>query len=629
MLAEQQRLEKRLQELEKENRLLKEQAQQSERVRRMWKNSTFQLKQAREELLQTQEQLKQRVQQLAEAKDYVEKIAYSDKQVIEHMQEGLIVTDAQGYILQVNPAFTQTTGYAADEVINKTPGFLKSGRHEKSFYKNMWDQLLETGRWQGEVWNRRKNGEIYPELLSLTTIKDWQGDIINYIGVFYELTERKKIEDALKESESRYLGILNSAYEFIGLLEPDGTLLNVNNAALALIHANKADVLGKPFWETQWWIHDSKSQKLIHDAIQKSAKGEFVRFEVAMPDYDHEIHYVDFSISPIIDEEGNVALLVPEGRDITAIRQAEDDVRKLSRAVEHSPVMVIITDQHGTIEYVNPRFSEITGYTADEVIGKHTRVLQSGHTEISTYQDLWSSINAGENWRGEFQNRKKSGELYWQQISISPIFDNNSHITHFVAIEEDITQRKKTEEKIWRQANYDILTGLPNRRLFSDRLHQFIAHAVRYDHQGGLMFIDLDKFKHINDTYGHEAGDLLLKQVAQRITSCTRESDTVARLSGDEFTVILPEVSSITAIEHVAESILQQLSAPFVIKDQHMEISASIGIALFPTHGKSLDEVLKNADTAMYQAKKDGKATIRFFENINETKQNPDTLRDT
>ncbi len=484
MIIDNQCLKKRLANLEIENQHLKQQVLEADHMRSVWEKSVVQLEQTQKALLQTQNQLKKRLNQLPDTKMCIQKLAYSDQQVIEHMQEALMVTDAAGHIIQVNPAFSKTTGYARDEVMNKTPGFLRSGRHNKQFYRAMRDSLRENGHWQGEVWSRRKNGGVCAELLSITAVKNSQHETINYISVFYDLTERKKMED---------------------------------------------------------------------------------------------------------------------------------DLKKLSRAVEHSPLMVIITNQNGIIEYVNPRFSEISGYSADEIIGKHSKILQSGQTEKSLYKDLWRTIKSGKNWRGEFRNRKKNGELYWQQVSISPIFDDNHIITNFVAIEEDITQRKITEEKIWHQANFDVLTGLPNRRLLNDRLQQFISHAIRYKHQGALMFIDLDHFKKVNDTFGHNVGDLLLKEVAMRITSCTRESDTVARLSGDEFTVILPEALTSAAVTHVAKEILQQLSSPFVINDRHLCISASIGISLFPQDGTSLHQILKNADTAMYQSKKAGKNVLRFF----------------
>ncbi len=294
-------------------------------------------------------------------------------------------------------------------------------------------------------------------------------------------------------------------------------------------------------------------------------------------------------------------------------RQVEQTLRRFSVVVEQSPAAVMITDTKGNIEYVNKKFTEITGYRSDEVLRENPRILKSGHTSPEEYSCLWETILAGKEWHGEFRNRRKDGDFVWESAYIAPLTEPDGTITHFLAIKEDITETKETEKQIWYQANYDDLTGLPNRNLFLDRLGQALIKAERARAMVALMYLDLDRFKYVNDSLGHEAGDALLKQAAQRLSYCVRESDTVSRLGGDEFTVILPDIRDERAVILVAQKILEVLSQVFNVDGREAYVGASIGITLYPDDGADPRNLLRNADTAMYQAKEAGRNTYRFF----------------
>lgn len=294
-------------------------------------------------------------------------------------------------------------------------------------------------------------------------------------------------------------------------------------------------------------------------------------------------------------------------------RQAEADLRKFSYVVEQSPVSVVITDADGNIEYVNRKFTELTGYESEEVIREKPSLLESTGASPAEYHRLWETIRAEQAWRGEFRSCKKNGEYFWESVSISPIRGADGAITHFLAIKEDITKDKEASRRVWLQANYDQLTSLPNRNLFMDRLGQALAKAARTASMVALMYLDLDRFKYVNDTMGHDAGDDLLKQAAERLSDCVRESDTVSRLGGDEFTVILPDVRSQRAVVVVAQKILDALSRVFIMDNREAYVGASIGITLSPADGTDPRNLLKNADTAMYRAKEAGRNTYQFF----------------
>lgn len=300
-------------------------------------------------------------------------------------------------------------------------------------------------------------------------------------------------------------------------------------------------------------------------------------------------------------------------RDVTEQKRQESEIRTLSQVVEQSPVSVVIADTEGNIRYVNSTFEKITGYCSAEVAEKHTRILQSGNTPDRVYRDLWQTITAGRSWRGELQNRKKSGELFWERAHIAPVQDDDGEIRYFLAVKEDITLHKAQEDRIMQQAHFDLLTGLPNRFLSLDRLEQMIKEAERSNEHVAVLFLDLDDFKKVNDSLGHEVGDQLLKKAAKRLDLTVRDYDTVGRLGGDEFIVILGGLSEIDRSGRVAEQMLEQFHRPFSLDGRELVLTASLGVAIYPEDGTSPAELLRNADTAMYCSKDAGRNTYHYY----------------
>lgn len=280
---------------------------------------------------------------------------------------------------------------------------------------------------------------------------------------------------------------------------------------------------------------------------------------------------------------------------------------------------ITITDAAMVILRVNRAFSEITGYSAEESIGKTPALLSSGRHDAAFFAVMWESIARTGAWQGEIWNRRKSGEVYPEWLMITAVKDMAGLVTHYVGTFADITARKAAEDEINSLAFFDPLTRLPNRRLLLDRLKHALASSARNDRYGALLFIDLDHFKNLNDTLGHDIGDLLLQQVAERLNTCVRESDTVARLGGDEFVVMLEDLSgtiqeAANQAEAVGEKILATLNQPYALRSDEHHSTPSIGVALFADHHESIDELLKRADLAMYEAKAAGRNTLRFFE---------------
>ena len=293
--------------------------------------------------------------------------------------------------------------------------------------------------------------------------------------------------------------------------------------------------------------------------------------------------------------------------------RAEDETRLAAHVFRNAMDATVITDAQGRILRANPMFTELTGYDEAEVVGENPRIIRSDHHDETFYREMWRALDSEGRWQGEIWNRRKDGCIFVAWERIVAVTGDDGTICYYIGSFSDITDQVEAQRHILRLAHYDVLTGLPNRVLFQDRLERAVMHAQRHDRQVALLFLDLDGFKKVNDTLGHRAGDDLLKEVATRLKACVRMTDTIARLGGDEFTVILDEIGSAADVALVADKIIASLAMPFVLGGRDMFVGASIGISLFPDHGRSGDELLKHADTAMYRAKAAGKGRHNFY----------------
>ena len=311
----------------------------------------------------------------------------------------------------------------------------------------------------------------------------------------------------------------------------------------------------------------------------------------------------------ILVEQRTAALTL----EIAERKQAEVAIRKLSGAMEKVADSIFITDVNGVIEYINAAFETVTGFCRQEAIGKTPRVLKSDKHDEQFYQKIWETVLQGEVYRNVCINRRKNGQLYHEAITITPLTDEQGKVTHFITSGKDITENIQTQERLHHLAHHDALTGLPNRTLFVERLKHALARAERRKRSVAVMFLDMDRFKVVNDTLGHEAGDRLLQAMAARLHACVREGDTVARFGGDEFAGFLSDVASPEDVAIVVSKFLDALAPPFTIDGHELFISGSIGISLYPEDGTDTQTLMKNADTAMYRAKQQGGNTSEFY----------------
>ncbi len=302
----------------------------------------------------------------------------------------------------------------------------------------------------------------------------------------------------------------------------------------------------------------------------------------------------------------------------SSLKKAHENLRVAATAFETQEGM-LVTNADNKILRVNRAFSRITGYDADEVIGQNPSVLSSGKHKKPFYLQMWKIIKEHGYWEGEVWDKRKNGDVYPQKLTVTAVTDNHSVITNYVGTISDITLNKEAEKKIADLAYFDPLTRLPNRRLLMDRLNHALVTSTRNDHKGALLFLDLDNFKTLNDTLGHDMGDILLKKVAKRLVQCIRASDTVSRFGGDEFVILIESLSrkstiAATQTKDIAKKILTSINLPYQLDGHDFSISTSIGITLFNSQKTSVDELLKQADIALYQAKDDGRNSMRFFD---------------
>ena len=507
--------------------------------------------------------------------------------------------------LAVNEAASRQYGFSSQEFLTMT---ILDIRPEEDI-----PALLEVtanpsqGLQESTIWrHRKKNGTI----IDVEIV----GHNLDFHGIEAELiaardvTERKKAE----EMAQRLASIVEFSEDAIIGKSLDGAITSWNRAAEKMYGYTSAEVMGRDLS----FLLSVERQTELQVIMERMHTGLAIQsLETQRLTKAGSVLDVSLSISPIKDASGRVTGASTIARDITAHKRADEQLKLQSAALEAAANAIVITDSHGSILWVSGAFTTMTGYSKEEVLGKNPRLLKSGDQPESYYADLWSAISSGKVWRGEIVNRRKNGSAYTEDMTITPVTrdSGNPANRYFIAIKQDITNRKNAEQRVQYLAYYDDLTGLANRTLLQDRLAKAVADARRQKYNVALLFLDLDGFKDINDSLGHSVGDLLLQEVAQRLKRWGREQDTVSRLGGDEFLVMLPHVVDVSDAAVAAERLMDVIDAVFVIQGHSLHVHCSLGISIFPGHGEDGETLIKNADAAMYSAKQSGRNSFRFF----------------
>ncbi|HEY9079720.1 EAL domain-containing protein [Magnetovibrio sp.] len=416
----------------------------------------------------------------------------------------------------------------------------------------------------------------------------------------------------LQHSKNHLEFLLNEIPVGLVLVDDQQRMHFRNKRFLEMFGYTEEDAPTLDSWRRQAYPDNAYRAKVIetwNDAVGRSVREgtEIPPMEYNVTCKNGDIRTVEFS--GITFDGQFLATLI----DLTERKQAQKSLYLYANAFEHSGEAMLITDAHNRIQVANPAFCQLTGYSLEDVIGQDPKILSAGRTPPETYQDMWAALNHSGFWQGEIWDRDKSGTIHPKWAAISTIRDDNGHLTHHIASYTDISERKAAEERIYRLAHHDPLTGLLNRFSLESRLEQALMTARREGKRVAVMFIDLDRFKVINDTLGHHIGDNLLVEVAHRLKDCVRESDIVARQGGDEFVVVITGMDDPSTAATIASKISRNLAAPYAISTHDLYSTPSIGISLYPSDGKTVDELMKNADTAMYHAKDLGRNNYQFF----------------
>lgn len=441
---------------------------------------------------------------------------------------------------------------------------------------------------------------------------DAQGKAVFALGTVTDVSAGKQAAAALRESRQSQQAIIDTALDAAIQMDDQGRITGWNKQATLMFGWERDEAIGRLLHET---IIPERYREAHWKGLQRLLAGGEprvlnTRFEVEGLHREGHTLSIELAITKVkTNDQFEFSAFI---RDVTQRRREEEQLRLAAKVFENTNETILITDANNNIVAVNEAFTNMTGYSFEEVRGKNPRLLSSGDHDAEFFQSMWRSILAEGYWQGEIIDKNKAGKRFHKNLAINVVKNEQDVVTHYISISSDISERKEYDKNIHFLAYYDVLTGLPNRTLLRDRLGQMIASSHRDNEKFALLFLDLDRFKYINDSMGHSVGDKLLQSVAQRLQDCVREGDTVSRIGGDEFIVLLREVDE-QGVMLVADKLLRTLATPFNLSGQEISTYASIGVALYPTHATDIDVLMKNADAAMYHAKENGRNNYKFF----------------
>ncbi len=537
-----------------------------------------------------------------------------NRMLFEKSPMGLALCHMNGDLIDVNPAFAAIIGRTVEETLSLSYWEITPEKYAEDEARQL-ESLENSGQYGPyEKEYIHKTGHLVPVRL-LGVIIEREGERCIWSSV-EDITERTSIELELKQRQAMFQSVIEASPVPYALNDDQQNIIFLNAAFVDTFGYTLEDIPTLEDWwpkaypepEYRQWVATTWQAHLENAKHEKAA---FDPLEINIQCKDGTLRTVMVSAASLEESFEGTHLVILY--DITERKKMEEELRLSSLVLQNSSEGMLVTDANDHIIAINPAFSRITGYSFEEVKGENPSMFSSGRHDQAFYQAMRHELNTLGQWQGEIWDRRKNGEIFAKWLTINTIYSDDGSVHRHVALFSDITEKKHSEELIWRQANFDTLTGLANRNMFHDQLTQEVMKANRAKLSLALLLIDLDQFKEVNDTLGHDVGDILLLETAHRIRSCVRESDTVARLGGDEFTIILSELSDNTHIEDVAQKIISKLAEPYQLGSEVVYVSASIGITLCPNDTTDADALIKNADQAMYLAKQQGRNRFTYF----------------
>jgi diguanylate cyclase (GGDEF)-like protein/PAS domain S-box-containing protein len=535
------------------------------------------------------------------------------REVFNATPDAMLISDQHGIITMANRQAESLLGYSVNELIGMpiealVPERFRSGHPtlRAQFAASSSKRPMGVGQ---PVIALIKDGSELDVEISLSPIQTEQG--LFFASALRDTTERRKAETKLQASEMRFRLMANSTPVMIWITDVAGEPTFANQAWFDFTGLDSLQTMTHKEWLST--IHPEDRKTAFKTYYQRTVVKVAITTEYRLRNANGDWRWILDKGMPLYDESGIFSGYIGSAIDISERKELEEHLRIAATAFESQEAMVI-TDAASLILRVNKAFTESTGYTEEEVVGQKISILKSGVHNSTFYDEMWACILNSGSWQGEIWDRRKNGEIYPKWLSITAVKSHNGIITHFIGTHDDITERKAADEQIKQLAFYDPLTLLPNRRLLQERIKHSINMERRDGRQLGLLMLDLDRFKAVNDSLGHLAGDELLQQVGTRISARIRDVDMVARLGGDEFIVLLEDITQPEDAARVAEEIIIDLTKPFLLAHgDTVQIGASIGISLYPQHGENIDELMDHADAALYQAKDAGRGCFAYF----------------
>jgi diguanylate cyclase (GGDEF)-like protein/PAS domain S-box-containing protein len=560
------------------------------------------------------------VQDTTERRQMEETLRQSEEKhrnIIENIQDGYFEVDLDGNFTFFNEAMREIHGYPKEEFMGMNHRQSADKENAKKVFK-AFNEIYKTGT-TGSIFEYeiiRKDGTRRQVEVSASLIKDFSDKAIGFRGTSRDITERKRAEEAIRQSEERYRTILDEMADAYYEVDLAGKFTFVNDAMCRHLGYSKEELLGTSF-RGQMAKDDFDAAYKAFTKIYSTGKPERkIQYKVIRK--DGTIRFAETAGFPLQNQKGEIIGFRGVGRDITQRRQMEEALRQSEERyrtiIEQMKEWYFETDQEGKITFFNNIFADVLGYTQEELTGLNFQSLikkEDADSLSILFNQIFITGKPTRNFPYEFIST--DGKVTSAEFSFFPKRDKEGNVCGFRGVGHDITERKHAEEKIQYQATHDALTGLPNRLMFSQLLNQAIKSARRYKRQFAVLFIDLDRFKIINDTMGHDAGDQLLQEIAARLKQTLRAVDVVARLGGDEFIVLIDEVSDSSHVSTVAHKIITSIIKPLTIMKQECRITASIGISIYPKDAEDEQSLMKNADMAMYLAKEEGKNNYQFY----------------
>ncbi|HEX5802140.1 MAG TPA: diguanylate cyclase [Azospira sp.] len=524
----------------------------------------------------------------------------------------VFMLDAHGACDFVSPSWSVFTGREAAREMGD--GWLEHVHpDDRPLLVHGLDEARQTRRALRQLFRYRREDGLYRWFVNQGMPRsDRHGELVGYVGLCFDVTAYQHGEAEAERAAQHMIALLRQTRLIGVVLDTRGHVQFSNGGLCRLLQCPGTELMDCQLFERYLSPRQrALLAELYPDGVQSA---QFpAAFESELLTREGESRQISWHAMTLRDFSGRIRNTVLIGDDVTELRRAEEQLSLSARIFDASNHAIVVTGLDGTILTVNDAFSALTGFHRDEAVGANPRILQSGRHDPVFYQQMWKTLLETGHWYGDIWDRRKDGSVYPKYLSISVIRDAAGEVTSYSGIFYDISERKTIEERLDRLAHYDALSGLPNRCLLLDRLEQATERAVRQGGKVGLLYLDLDHFKQVNDTLGHSAGDELLKAAAGRMRSAVRAVDTVARLGGDEFVVLVPDVGGDADLALVAEKILDALAANYEIEGTQVSAQASIGISIYPDDDKDVHQLMKHADAAMYQVKQGGRGYYRFF----------------